>query len=217
MSENNDTAEEERALDAMLDEALGGTRPPDLSSEILAQFYGADANPEKAVSRARSWKTVQSKQAGRKTTVVAVVTIGALAAMLAGLIFLQPDHDISDNVAELVENAGRKKDGAETQKSDLASSSDEQPRKSAKKNTKRKNRKAAPIILQPPQTDHAEVSVPPSDSLDVTVPDETEVDELELVSAKLDAEMEGYWDAVGIESTEEATAEQTAVRLEKSL
>ena len=37
MSNNNYTAEEERALDAMLDEALGGARPPDLSSEILAR------------------------------------------------------------------------------------------------------------------------------------------------------------------------------------
>ena len=69
--------------------------------------------------------------------------------------------------------------------------------------------------LQPPRLDQAEVAVSPSESLDVTVPDEAEAAELALVSSQVDSEMEGYWDAVGIEQTDEATAEATAARLEK--
>ena len=217
MSENNHTAEEERALDAMLDEALGGTRPPDLSGEILARFYGTNTKAEKSVSRSRSRKSVYSKPSRKKNIAVGLVTIGALAAMLAGLILYQPDHDFSDSVAELVENAGKDKDEAKVWNSKRVSDSDKQPSNSAKKNPKRKNRKGIPMILQPPQSDPVEVAVSPGESLDVTVPDETEAAELALVSAQAGVEMKGYWDAVGIEPTDEATAKDTAARLGKIL
>jgi hypothetical protein len=217
MSENNHTAEEERALEAMLDEALGGARPPDLSGEILARFYGSDADLEKKVSRARSRKSGRSNHSRSKSIAVAFATIVGLAAMLAGLFLYQPDHDISDSVAELVDNAGNAEDQDEGSNSTTASGSDEQPPKAAKKNAKRKSRKGVPMTLQPPRLDQAEVAVSPSESLDVTVPDEAEAAELALVSSQVDSEMEGYWDAVGIEPTDEATAEETAARLEKIL
>ena len=105
MSNNNYTAEEERALDAMLDEALGGARPPDLSSEILARYYNTSPQLEKAFQPSRSRRTTRGNNSHAKQVAAIAVTVTALAAMFAGLILLQPDHDVTDNVTEIVENA----------------------------------------------------------------------------------------------------------------
>ena len=217
MSENNHTAEEERALDAMLNEALGGSRPPDLSNEILARFHNSTADAEKAVRRSNVRTSVRSNRSRKKQIAVVAVTITSLAALLAGVIALQPDHDITDTVTELVENAEHGVDGSIRARRGEAVVDSQAPKPVKKKNAKRKPPKGIPMIVQAPHSERSEKDLSPGESPESTLPEETEAAELALVSARVDAEMQGYWAAVGIEPTSEATAEETAARLAKAL
>ena len=217
MSENNHTAEEERALDAMLDEALGGSRPPDLSNEILARFHSSASSSEASVRRARPRKSSPTNRSRRKQFVAVAVGIGSLAAVLAGVIALQPDHNITDRVSELIENAQRE-DGDVQETSSPDSEADGRVSKPARKNkSKRKPPKGIPMVVQTPDANRPETGLASSDALDSNLAGELEVVELALVSAQVDAEVQGYWKAVGIEPTAEATAEETAARLAKAL
>ncbi|MGB1708338.1 MAG: hypothetical protein ACPHF4_10980, partial [Rubripirellula sp.] len=107
MSEINQTAEEERAFNAMLDEAFGGSQPPDLSSQILARYYNTALDSDSSVQKVQPRKSTRPNRSRSRQIKVAAVTITALAAMVAGVIALQPDHNITDSVTELVENAKR--------------------------------------------------------------------------------------------------------------
>ena len=217
MSENNHTAEEERALDAMLDEALGGSRPPDLSDEILAQFHSSASSSEASVRRARPRKSSRTNRSRRKQFVAVAVGIGSLAAVLAGVIALQPDHNITDRVSELIENAQRE-DGDEQETSSPDSEADGRVAKPVRKNkSKRKPPKGIPMVVQTPDANRRETGLASSDAPDSNLAGELEVVELALVSAQVDAEVQGYWKAVGIEPAAEATAEETAARLAKAL
>ena len=213
MSENNQTAEEERAFNAMLDEAFGGSRPPDLSSQILARFYNSTADSDNTAKRVLQRKTSRGNRSRSKQVTVVAVTITALAAMVAGVIALQPDHDITDSVTELVENAERENGGGNQPASDDAGNSSQTAKPAKKKNPKRKPPKGIPMIVQTPDSERTESELAQGVLPDAPTPDENEAAELALVSAQVDAELQGYWEAVGINPTSEATAEETAARL----
>ena len=59
MSEINQTAEEERAFNAMLDEAFGGSQPPDLSSQILARYYNTALDSDSSVQKVHPRKSTR--------------------------------------------------------------------------------------------------------------------------------------------------------------
>lgn len=217
MSNNNYTAEEERALDAMLDEALGGARPPDLSSEILARYYNTAPQLEKAFQPPRSRRTTRGNNSHAKQVAAIVVTVTALAAMFAGLILLQPDHDVTDNVTEIVENA---RDNNENRS--LASTVDAEQEQTKtepdrKKSPRRNPPKGIPMMVQTPDSNGVDVDESPNEPHDVNHPDESQAAELALVSVDVKTELESYWEAVGIDPTAEATAEETVERLREVL
>ena len=217
MSENNHTPEEERAFDAMLDEAFGGSRPPDLSSQILARFYNSVPDSGGTAKRVHQRNSARVKRSRSKQAAVVAATITALAAMVAGVIALQPDHDITDVVTERLENSSR--DNTGDNQSIVANVGDDRQKAKPekKKDPKRKPPKGIPMIVQTPDTErnHSELKqgvLPESPTVE-----ELETAELSLVSAQVDAELQGYWEAVGIKPTSEATAEQTAARLANAL
>ncbi|MAI71859.1 MAG: hypothetical protein CMM01_13220 [Rhodopirellula sp.] len=217
MSENNHTAEEERAFDAMLDEAFGGSRPPDLSDQILSRFYNSDTDSDGTVQQVRQRKSSRPSRSRSKQVTVLAVAVTALAAMVAGVIALQPDHDITDSVTELVENAEHDAGGG-NRPAVAGSGNDSRTQKPVKKkNPTRKLPKGIPMVVQTPDSDRTESELEQGDLPSSTNPDENEAAALAFVSAQVDAEMQNYWDAVGINPTPEATDEETVTRLGKIL
>ena len=215
MSEINQTAEEERAFNAMLDEAFGGSQPPDLSSQILARYYNTALDSDSSVQKVHPRKSTRPNRSRSRQIKVAAVTITALAAMVAGVIALQPDHDITDSVTELVENAKRD-DGEKAVIADSGNGK-QTPKADKKKNPKRKPLKGIPMIVQSPESDGPEPSFDSGDSSGSPNADENQAAELALVSAQVGEEMQGYWEAVGINPTSEATAKETVARLTNAL
>ena len=143
---------------------------------------------------------------------MAAVTITALAAMVAGVIALQPDHDITDSVTELVENAKRD-DGEKAVIADSGNGK-QTPKADKKKNPKRKPLKGIPMIVQFARVGMGQNRRSTSgDSSGSPNADENQAAELALVSAQVGEEMQGYWEAVGINPTSEATAKETVARL----
>ena len=216
MSENTHTAEEERAFNAMLDEAFGGSRPPDLSNQRLARFDNSAPDSDSTAKSVHQRKSSRGNRSRSKRVTVVAASITALAAMVAGVIALQPDHDITDSVTELVENAERDNGGGnETAIADAGNNS--QTAKPKKKNPKRKPPKGIPMIVQTPDSERTDSELEQGVVPDSPAVDEIEAAELALVSAQVDTELQGYWKAIGINPTSEATAEQTAARLANAL
>lgn len=217
MSENNHTAEEERAFNAMLDEAFGGSRPPDLSNQILARFYNAAPDSDSTAKRVHQHKPSRGNRSRSKQVTVVAATITALAAMVAGVIALQPDHDITDSVTELVENAEHETGGGNQPAIADARHNSQSAKPEKKKNPKRKPPKGIPMIVQTPDSERTGSELEQGVVPDSPTVDENEAAELALVSAQVGEELQGYWEAVGINPTSEATAEQTAARLASAL
>lgn len=216
MSENTHTAEEERAFNAMLDEAFGGSRPPDLSNQILARFDNSAPDSDSTAKSVHQRKSSRGNRSRSKRVTVVAASITALAAMVAGVIALQPDHDITDSVTELVENAERDNGGGnEPAIADAGNNS--QTAKPKKRNPKRKPPKGIPMIVQTPDSERTDSELEQGVVPDSPAVDEIEAAELALVSAQVDTELQGYWKAIGINPTSEATAEQTAARLANAL
>ena len=216
MSENTHTAEEERAFNAMLDEAFGGSRPPDLSNQILARFDNSAPDSDSTAKSVHQRKSSRGNRSRSKRVTVVAASITALAAMVAGVIALQPDHDITDSVTELVENAERDNGGGnEPAIADAGNNS--QTAKPKKRNPKRKPPKGTPMIVQTPDSERTDSELEQGVVPDSPAVDEIEAAELALVSAQVDTELQGYWKAIGINPTSEATAEQTAARLANAL
>ncbi|OUW88088.1 MAG: hypothetical protein CBD74_00830 [Saprospirales bacterium TMED214] len=217
MSENNHTPEEERAFNAMLDEAFGGSRPPDLSNQILARLYNSVPDADGTEKRVHQRTSSRVKRSRSKQATVVAATITALAAMVAGVIALQPDHDITDIVTEFVENGERDKVGGNQPVIADAGDDRQQAKPEKKKDPKRKPPKGIPMIVQTPDSEQTHSELQQGGVPDSPAVDEIEAAELSLVSAQVDAELQGYWEAVGINPTSEATAEQTAARLANAL
>lgn len=227
MSEINQTAEEERAFNAMLDEAFGGSQPPDLSSQILARFYnstthadsdnysGSVAYSGSKVQQAKKRKAARGHRSRSMQLKVVAGTITAIAAVVTVVVTLQPDHDITDSVTELVENAQHDEDGEEV--SSVVDSNRDRQVPKAKKNPSRKPPKGIPMIVQTPDLEGANSVLEPGDPPNSPNAEEYEVAELALVSAQVDAEMRGYWEAIGIDPTSDATVEETVARLANAL
>ena len=217
MSENNHTPEEERAFDAMLDEAFGGSRPPDLSSQILARFYNSAPDADGIAKRVHQRTSSRVKRSRSKQVAVVAATITALAAMVAGVIALPPDHDVTDTVTELVEHGERDNVGGNQRVVADAGDDTQIAKPKKKKDPKRKPPKGIPMIVQTPDSERNRSELKQGVVSDSPAVDELKAAELSLVSAQVDAELQGYWEAVGIKPTSEATAEQTAARLANAL
>ncbi len=217
MSENNHTPEEERAFNAMLDAAFGGSRPPDLSNQILARFYDSASDPDITGTRVHQRTSSRANRSRSKQVTVVAATITALAAMVAGVIALQPDHDITGSVTELVDNTGRDIGGGNQPTVADAGNSSQAAKPRKKKDPKRKPPKGIPMIVQTPDSEQIGSELEPGVAPDSPAVDEIEAAELSLVSDQAAAELQGYWEAVGIKPTSEATAGQTAARLANAL
>ncbi|MAI32115.1 MAG: hypothetical protein CBE00_05050 [Planctomycetaceae bacterium TMED240] len=217
MSENNDIAEEERAFNAMLHEAFGGSQPPDLSDQILFRFYNSATDSDSEVQQVQQRKSSRENRSRAKHVTVVAAAIVTLAAMVAGVIALQPDLNFTGSVTELVEDAEREDGGGNGPATAESGNDSQTPKSVKKKNPKRKPLKGIPMIVQTPESELTESELDQGDLPDPPNSDGSETADLAFVSAQVDAEMQGYWEAVGITPTAEATAEETAGRLANAL
>ena len=214
MSKDNFTTDEERVFDVVLDEALGGVRPPDLSCEILARFYKSPVEAESTTRPAKKIRQGRGKRNRAMRVSAAIVAVGSLAALFAAVVALQPDHDLSDGGTTLADN----QNDASNIETDTTASAHAATRKSKERQVKQKNPNQKPprgiqMMVQTPKLEETRVDLTQngSDVEKLQVP--ADLMELALVSAQVEAELQGYWDAIGIKATTEAPLEETAARL----
>ena len=212
MSKNDFTTDEERAFDVVLQEAMSGTRPPDLSCEILTRLYNAPVETENVTRPARQRRQARGKRKRAMQISVAIFAVGSLAAMFAAIVSLQPDRDLSDGMSTLADNSNADTiAGTETSNSGDATTKKSKERQVKGTNSKRKPLRGVQMMVQTPKSEETKVDV--NESGGGRIQESVDLAELALVSAQIDAEMQGYWDAVGIQPTTEAASEETAARL----
>lgn len=212
MSKNDFTTDEERAFDVVLQEAMSGTRPPDLSCEILARLYNPPVETENVTRPARQRRQARGKRKRTMQIAVAIFAVGSLAAMFAAIVSLQPDRDLSDGMSTLADNSNTDTiTGTETTNSGDATTKKSKERQVKGTNSKRKPLRGVQMMVQTPKSEETKVDV--NESGGGRIQESVDLAELSLVSAQIDAEMQGYWDAVGIQPTTEAASEETAARL----
>ena len=215
MSNDTFTTDEERAFDVVLDEALGGPRPPDLSCEILARFHNSPMEAESTTRPIRK----RRKARGNRNRVIqvsaAMVVVGSLAASFAVMVAHQPDHDLKNGVSTLADNQNDASDvGSETATAANATTKKSKERQVNQKNTNRKPPRGIQMIVQTPTPEEKTKVEPKQNGSGVDrIQESSDLTALALVSAKVDVELQGYWHAVGIEPTTEAPLEETAARL----
>ena len=215
MSNDQLTTEEERAFDAVLDEALGGPNPPDLSCEILARFYNSPMESEPTTRPTRKRRQARGNRNRVTQISAAVVVVGSLAASIALIVAFQPDRDLSDGVSTLADNQNDASDvGPETGPAGNAATKKSNKRQVKQKSPNRKPPRGIQMIVQTPTPEEKTKVEPTQNGTDADrSQDASDLVALSLVSAKVDAELQGYWHAVGIEPADEASLEETAARL----
>ena len=218
MSEEKLTPVEEQAIDALLDEMLGKVESPDLSQKILFRLHETPAEVKTFVPRKEPIAEIGENRSKMPVKAVFAV-IATLAAMFAAAVALQPVHDlpkgkalIAGNDSASGESGARAADALEN----LAGNPidhDGAVEEVKPESPKRQPPRGVPLVVESRPPKDPQPSLSESTPPDLGPRSFATLEAVELVSEKVDEELRDYWDAVGIETSADASRQDVASRL----
>lgn len=224
MSNEELTPIEEQALDALLDEMLGKSGPPDLSRQILMRLQ--ESTEEGFVDRHPSGVTpiVPSRDSRARTSgenrsktpvFAAVALLAALAALFAVAVALQPDHSLDESG---IAKQGSTPDSNNVELADSSTSRPEGNRYDARLPGRedRKPPRGIPMMVETPRQEEKQ-SIPEQTTPNLVPQTPASLQAAKLVSEQLNTELRGYWNAIGIEPSADATSDEVVARLKTTL
>ena len=207
---------EEQAIDAMLDETLAGAGPPDLSHDILERLR-QDPSGVGAIIQLddRSAAPAQARATSTRNVSVFITVIAALAATFLIAIWLRSaDPSLADPSPGLVANDPAPT-GLETTTPLPATPQIEIPPSPAPDSPPpRKPPTGIPLIVgtAPP----SDQPMPDDKSTELPVSSEP-LQAVVLVSQQVGSDLRGYWDAIGINPSSDASTDEIVARLSMAL
>lgn len=202
-----------RALDALLEEVHGKVTPPDLSDDILAQlgsFVEPADVPSAIVCQPSKGNLAERPGARRRETMIALSVIVAMAASLLLVVVLRRTEDAVNLDNQIATNEVEPRPADQEGLRDFAidrvesgdgeDASDQPPRgiPLVVGTTSDPAPVASDVVKFAPQTPSANVAST-------------------LVAANVGSDMEKYWQAIGVEPSAEAAADEISQRLKSQL
>ncbi|TWU48175.1 cell division protein CrgA [Rubripirellula reticaptiva] len=207
----------ERAFDSLFVEAMGKAEPPDLTYKILSRLR---EEPVAAAPRPTALpnRPSQAKPSPAIAKSAWWFVAAAIAASLIGLLWVRNHRNLPIEVGSVAKQT--EQNVASTTKNDVAAAaassdlSTTEPKQDSLADAPRQPPRGRPMVLptnesnEPVDAPESVLGMPSDESLG---PPES----MALVSHQVDSEMRGYWDAIGIQPTDEAGAEQVADRFSR--
>ncbi|MGB7324687.1 MAG: hypothetical protein WBD31_07435 [Rubripirellula sp.] len=210
----------ERALDALLIEAMGKSQPPDLTYKILSRLREEPvADATRSVTPAN--RPSQVKQSSGATKSVWWFVAAAIAASVIGLLWVRNDRSVPIDVGSVAKQS--EKDTTSIAKQEVAAVvatpnvDSAEPGQDSIADVPRTPPRGRSMVLPDHEPGDPRNPGDAPEQVSAMSPDESlgPPDPMSLVSHQVDLEMRGYWDAIGIQPTGEASAEQVADRLSR--
>lgn len=227
MSNEELTPIEEQAFDALLDEMLGKSGPPDLSRQILMRLEESadegfvDEHPSGVtpIVPSRESRTRTNGESRSKTPVfTAVALLAALAALFAVAVALQPDHSLDESgIAEqdsISDSTNVDLADASTNRSKRPDGDGNDAARPGRED--RKPPRGIPMIVETPRQEETQ-SIADQTTPKLIPQTPASLQAAKLVSEQLDTELRGYWNAIGIEPSADATSDEVVARLKATL
>lgn len=201
---------EEQALDALLTETLTESGPPDLSDQILTRLRENPSSVASIICEDPPKRRAQTRSTKPMTVVLTVVATLAASILLA--VWFRADFsEPSDSVAVAPNQPGDSDPTAVPSLATVPSPSIESDEPKLVE-TAPKPPKGIPLVI-----DSIAGSDPTKDATHSTdhhsVASRENVEAVALVSARVESELQAYWDAVGIEPSSEASTDDVVKRL----
>ncbi len=210
----------EQALDVLLSEAHGATSPPDLSDRILDKLHALDGAPygeslSDIILDGGDLHGGAALSKKKRRIAIASAILVAIAAALLVMFTGDGDVDLDGDPSTQVAGAGDSESDSDDTYADSTPPTDgDVTSESAEEQQDRSLAPAGrgiPLVLNHGEDTESETQPGSLDWLIPTVP-KSEV-AITLVSTDVDSDMTNYWQAIGIDPSGDAPAEEVAARL----
>lgn len=210
-SDSELTPNESVAMDALLNESVGGKTPPDLKDSILQQYH-LDPSDGDAIKVAVTPVSRSHRHSARRRKSYrnwAIVSGLAVAGSLAALIWTRPDNADGEGISlaksQVVEKSDQAVVVADSEHADGRIDEESSPNKLAR----------SPIVLNAPSDQNRDADGKTQEKQERRL--RTPSAAVKLVSKTIESDFRNYWKSAGVKPTAKANASDVAKRLSVAL
>ena len=203
---------EEQALDALLAETLSESGPPDLSDEILTQLREKPTDVGSIICDDSPKRRAKSKPSTKPITVVLSVVATLAASILLAVWFRSDFNEASESIAAGPAPPNAADPMVAPSIADDPSPSIESDEPKLVESTPKAPPRGIPLVMESiAGSDRSTDAANAIERSAAAVPENVEA--VALVSARVESELQAYWNAVGIVPSGEATTDEVVKRL----